>query len=153
MNSSYVLKLLGNVTKLCVCFSNLSVKISCKSELNTHIRHIWSIERLETHVGDFSNYNHFIILNFLLMNKILNYRSVCRIMSQYCQSRCSVWPLPSFPTFSSRTHHWPIELLMDFFCQSIPCIWYCCWKPFDVFMSLYILVEHLFHHVPNCIIK
>ena len=39
------------------------------------------------------------------------------------------------------------------FCQSMPCIWYSCWKPFDVFISLYVLVEHLFHHVPNSIIK
>ena len=37
------------------------------------------------------------------------------------------------------------------FCQSIPCIWYSCWKPFDVFISLYVL--DLFHHVPNSIIK
>ena len=45
---------------------------------------------------------------------------------------------------------WIIE---EFFCQSNPCIWYCSWKTFDVFISLYVLVEYFFCGVPNSIIK
>ena len=43
-----------------------------------------------------------------------------------------------------RLNHWWI------FSQSIPCIWYCCWKPLSAFILLYVLAEHLFHHV-KCI--
>ena len=34
------------------------------------LRTLWSIQGLETHVGDFRNHSHFIIFNFLLTNDI-----------------------------------------------------------------------------------
>ena len=46
-----------------------------------------------------------------------------------------------------RLNYWWI------FSQSIPCIWYCCWKPLSAFILLYVLAEHLFHHVLSSIIK
>ena len=53
--------------------------------------------------------------------------------------------LPLFLITSAigRLNYWWI------FCQSIPCIWYYSWKPLDVFISLYVLVEYLFHDVLN----
>ena len=47
-----------------------------------------------------------------------------------------------------------ILIIDNFFCHSISYIWHCCWRTFDVFISLYVLVEYcFFHDVPNCIIK
>ena len=34
------------------------------------LRTLWSVQGLETHVGDFKNYNHLFILSFPLMNNI-----------------------------------------------------------------------------------
>ena len=57
--------------------------------------------------------------------------------------------LPLILTASAigRLNYWWI------FCQSIPYIWHCCWRTFDVFISLYVLAEYLFHDVPSCLIK
>ena len=79
------------------------------------LRTLWSTAGLETHVGDFSNYHHVNIFNFLLMNNISNYRNVRRIMSRCCEIRCRMWPRPSFMTFSNWIRNWLIELLMNFF--------------------------------------
>ena len=67
-------------------------------------------------VGDFRNYNHFIIFSFLLMNNIseMYYRNVRGIVSPCCQIRCTMWPLPYSTTFSNRIRHWSIELLIFF---------------------------------------
>ena len=55
-----------NVTKPCKCFFKLILNILWKF----HVVQNW-IHKLRTlAVGDFSNYNHFIKFNFLLMNNI-----------------------------------------------------------------------------------
>ena len=55
-------------------FFKLILNFLWKFHVNQNLIHqlptLWSTERLETHVGDFSNYNHLIIYSFLLINKI-----------------------------------------------------------------------------------
>ena len=40
-------------------------------------------------------------------------------MSWCCQIRCTMWPLPSFVTYSNRICHWSIELLINIFVSPI----------------------------------
>ena len=79
----------------------------------------WSIEGLKMQVGDFRNYNNFIPFNsfILLITSI-----TIKIMSQCHQIRCSIWPPPFSATSSDCIHQWLIKLLMNFFCEFIPCI-------------------------------
>ena len=94
--------------------SKFSVKILCKLEFNLQITNTLKYRGVRNHVEDFSNYNHVIIFNFLLMNNINNYRNVRRIMSRCYQIRCTMWPRPSSTTFSNHICHRSIELLMNF---------------------------------------
>ena len=115
-----------------------------------HVVQNW-IHKLRTlAVGDFSNYNHFIKFNFLLMNNI----SISTEM--YIEPWVNAVKLDV-----QCDHHLLLPLFLitsaigllnycQIFCQSIPCIWYCCWKPFDVFILHYVLVKH---HAQNCIIR
>ena len=62
--------------------------------------------------------------------------------------QCDRLLLPFFLIASiARLNYWWL------FCQSIPCIWYHCWMPFDVLISLYVLVDYLLYHFPNCAIN
>ena len=135
-----------NVTKPCKCFFKLILNILWKF----HVVQNW-IHKLRTlAVGDFSNYNHFIKFNFLLMNNI----SISTEM--YIEPWVNAVKLDV-----QCDHHLLLPLFLitsaigllnycQIFCQSIPCIWYCCWKPFDVFILHYVLVKH---HAQNCIIR
>ena len=79
----------------------------------------WSIEALETHVGDFSNYNHFIIYSFLLINKI----SIT--IKMYIESKVSVVKLDV---------QYDDRLLLPLFLIASAIVWLNYWW---IFLSVY----------------
>ena len=79
----------------------------------------WSIEALETHVGDFSNYNHFIIYRFLLINKI----SIT--IKMYIESKVSVVKLDV---------QYDDRLLLPLFLIASAIVWLNYWW---IFLSVY----------------
>ena len=79
----------------------------------------WGIEALETHVGDFSNYNHFIIYSFLLINKI----SIT--IKMYIESKVSVVKL------DVQYDH---RLLLPLFLIASAIVWLNYWW---IFLSVY----------------
>ena len=121
---------------------NFLQKFHWNQKLIRKLQTLWSIAEIETHIGEFSNYNLFIIFNSLLIDNIsiTIYRNVSRIMSQCRQIRCSIWPPPSPTTFSNCIHYWLIELLMNIIillkalrCLHIACLW--CLRSSRVYFS------------------
>ena len=129
---------------------NILWKFHVNWNLVCKLRTLWSIEGLETHVWDFSKYNHVIIFNFLLINNINKYINVRRIMSRCCQIRCAMWPRPSPTIFSNRIRHWSIELLMNILsAYPMHMILKALQRPYITLRSCRVF----FYDVPNCIIK
>ena len=96
--------------------SKLSLKISCKSELNLQITNTLKYIGVRNACWRFWKLQSFYHIQFSINEQhINNYRNVRGIMSRCCQIRCTMWPPPSSATYSNRIHHWSIELLMNFF--------------------------------------
>ena len=110
-------------------------------------RNLWTLS-YEAHVGDFISDNHFVIFNFLLIYK----KSITMemhielwvyvILDVQCDHDLLL-PLLLIASAVGRFNYWWI------FCLSIPY----CWKPFNVFILLCILEDHLFHDAPDFIIS
>ena len=123
--------------------------MSCKLKFNLQITNNLKYRGVRNACWrDFINYNYVNIFDFLLMNNINNYRNVRRTMNPCCQIRCTMWLRPSSITFSNRIRPLSIELLMIFL-SVYPMHMILQLKALRCLHVTFILVEYLFHDVPN----
>ena len=93
--------------------SKLSLKISCKSELNSQITNTLNCIRVKNACWRFQKLQSFYHIQFSINEQhINNYRNVRGIMSPCCQIRCTMWhlrlilPLFLIPSAIGRLNYW-----------------------------------------------
>ena len=88
--------------------------------MNSQITNTLNCIRVKNACWRFQKLQSFYHIQFSINEQhINNYRNVRGIMSRCCQIRCTMWPLPSFVTYSNRICHWSIELLINIFVSPI----------------------------------
>ena len=116
------------------------MKISCKLKLNSQITNALKYRGVRNACWRCSVDNN---ISITIEMYVGSWVSVVKLDVQ-----CDCYLLRPLFLIASAIARW-----IDEFLQFIPCVWLCFWKIFNVFISLYVLVEYLFRDVSNYIIK